>query len=98
MLADLLQIDKRVLQALANSCHATQRRSFELLALEQALAIFEKTDVISSDGFNERLGRGKLTKGDAEMTVYLFSTTFPCRGCPTYSASYSVFSKSRWNG
>lgn len=35
MLSDLLEVDEWVLETLADGCHATQRRSFQLLALEE---------------------------------------------------------------
>jgi len=53
MLANLLKIDEGILQALADGRHPAQRRSLELLALEQTLAIFEETHVIAGDSLDE---------------------------------------------
>ena len=53
MLSDLLQVDKRIFEALANGRHSTQGRSLELLALKQALSIFDETDVVAGYGFDE---------------------------------------------
>jgi len=73
MLANLLEVDEGIFQALADCCHSAQSRSFELLALEQTLAILEEAHVIAGDGLNERFGRGKLAQCNAEVTVFPFS-------------------------
>lgn len=98
MLANLLEVYEGVLQALADGCHAAQSGPLELLALEQTLTIFEEAHVIAGDGLNKPLGRGKLAESNAEMTVYPLSIPVICSGSSTYSASYNVFSKSRWKG
>ena len=67
MLPDLLQVNKRVFQSLADGRHSAQCRSLELLALKQALSIFEKTDVVASDGFDERFGGVQLAESNTEM-------------------------------
>lgn len=41
MLPDLLEVDKRVLEPLANCRHATQRRLLQLLTLEERLSVLE---------------------------------------------------------
>jgi hypothetical protein len=55
MLANLLQVDKRVLEALADGGHASQSSALELLALEQRLSILQKADIVTSDGLDQRL-------------------------------------------
>ena len=67
MLADLLQVDERVLQTAGDGCHATECSALELLALEQRLCILDETDVIARNGFNQVLGGRDLTKGDTEV-------------------------------
>jgi hypothetical protein len=69
MLSDLFEIDKWILEALANGRHSAQSCPLELLALEQTLAIFQQADIIAGNGLNERLGGGKLAKGDPKMTA-----------------------------
>lgn len=73
MLADLLEVDKRVLKTLANGGHATQGSALELLALEQTLAILQEAHVITSHGLNQRLGGGQLAQGDAEMAAVILA-------------------------
>jgi hypothetical protein len=73
MLSNLLEIDERIFQTLADGGHSAQSGSLELLALEQTLAIFEEAHIIAGNGLNERLGGVKLAEGDTEMTVSLFS-------------------------
>lgn len=67
MLANLVEIQERVLEALDERGHATKRGSLELLALEKRLAILEQTDVISRNSLNQVLRSGKLAQGDTEM-------------------------------
>lgn len=67
MLPHLFKIDERVFETLADGGHATQRRAFELFALEQRLAIFEQTNVIARNRLYQSLGRVQLTKCDSEM-------------------------------
>ena len=55
MLPDLLKVDKRVLEPLADCCHATERRLLQLLALEQRLSVLQETNIVTSDSFDERL-------------------------------------------
>lgn len=56
VLADLLQVDERIFQTSADGGHTTQRSALELFALEQRLRIFNQTDVVARDGFDEVLG------------------------------------------
>lgn len=56
MLPDLLEVDKRVLEPLADCGHATKRSLLQLLALEQRLSILQETDVVTGDGLDQRLG------------------------------------------
>jgi hypothetical protein len=58
MLSDLLEVQQRIFQSLANCGHATKRRSLELLALEQRLGVFDETNVISRDGLDKSFGGG----------------------------------------
>jgi hypothetical protein len=67
MLPHLLQINKGIFQSLADGRHPAQCRPLELLALEQALSIFEKADVVASDSLDKGFGGVQLTESDAEM-------------------------------
>lgn len=67
MLPDLLQIDERVLQPLADSRHATKCCPFQLFALEQRLPVLEQTHVITRNRLDERLGSVELTEGNSEV-------------------------------
>lgn len=67
MLANLVEVEQRVLQALDKGGHATKRSLLELLALEERLAVLEQTDIVTRDCFDEMLGRRELAKGNAEM-------------------------------
>lgn len=67
MLADLIQVEKRILKTLGDGGHATKRGALELLALEEGLRILEQTDVISGDGLDQVLCGGQLAESDAEM-------------------------------
>ena len=67
VLSDLLEVDKRVLEPLANCCHATQRRLLQLLALEQRLSILQETDVVTGNSLDQRFGGRELTKSNAEV-------------------------------
>lgn len=67
MLPDLLEVDKRVLEPLANCCHATQRGLLQLFALKERLSVLQKTDIVTGDSLNQRLGSRQLSEGDTEM-------------------------------
>ena len=67
MLAHLLEVDKRVFQPPADRSHAAKGCALELLALEERLCVFEETDVVSRDGFDEVLSGRELSKGYSEM-------------------------------
>lgn len=67
MLANLVQIQKRVFQSLDQRGHATKGGPLELLALVERLCVFQETDVVSRDGLYQVLGSGHLTKGDLEV-------------------------------
>lgn len=67
MLANLLEVDKRVFKAATDGGHATERSALQLLALEQRLRIFDETNIIAGNGFNQMLGSRNLTEGDAEV-------------------------------
>jgi hypothetical protein len=67
MLANLVEIQKRVLQPLADSGHATKRSALQLLALEERLGILEQAHVISGDGLNKMFCGGQLTEGNTEV-------------------------------
>lgn len=47
MLSHLLEVDKGVLETLADGGHATQGRALQLLALEQRLRVFDQADIVS---------------------------------------------------
>ena len=67
MLANLLQVDKRIFQATTDGGHATERSALQLLTLEQRMRIFDETDIIAGNGFDQVLGSRNLTEGDAEV-------------------------------
>lgn len=67
MLADLVKIQKGILQSLDKRGHATESGSLELLALVERLCVFQKADVIAGDGLDQVLGSGHLTKGNLEV-------------------------------
>jgi hypothetical protein len=67
MLPDLLEVDKRVLEALADCGHATQGRLLQLFALEKRLSVLEQTDVVTRNGLDQRLRSRQLTESNAEV-------------------------------
>ena len=67
MLPDLVEVEKRVLQTLADGGHATKSSALELLALEQTLTILDETHVISGDGLDQTLCGVTLAEGNAEV-------------------------------
>lgn len=87
MLSDLLKINKRILEPLADSCHATQAGALELFALEQTLAILDQAHVVAGNSLDERLCGVELTESDAEMTAQPLSIPPDYPDIATYSAS-----------
>ena len=67
MLANLLEVEERVLQALTDSGHATEGGALELLALEERLTVLDETDIVAGYCLDQVLGCGKLAEGDAEV-------------------------------
>ena len=67
MLTHLLEVHERVLQPPAYRSHAAEACTLELLALEERLCVFEETDIVSRDGFDEVLSGRELSEGYAEM-------------------------------
>lgn len=67
MLSDLVEVEQWVFQATANSGHATQSGTLQLLALEQRLGVFEQSHIVARYGLDEVLGGGQLTQGNSEM-------------------------------
>ena len=67
MLPDLVEVEKRVLQTLADGGHATKSSALELLALKQTLTILDETHVISGDGLDQTLCGVTLAEGNAEV-------------------------------
>ena len=67
MLADLLQVEQRILQATGDGGHAAEGGSLELLGLEERLGVLEQADVVATDRLDEMLGRRELTEGNAKM-------------------------------
>ena len=67
MLTHLLEVHERIFEPPAYRSHAAQGCALELLALEEGLCIFEETDIVSRDGFNEVFSRRELAEGDPEM-------------------------------
>ena len=67
MLPHLVEVQKRILEALDDGGHPTKRSTLQLLALEQRLAILEQADIVSGNRFNQMLGGRKLTESDAKV-------------------------------
>lgn len=67
MLADLIQVQERILKTLADGGHASKGGALELLALEERLRILEQAYVISGNSLDQMLRRGQLAESDAEM-------------------------------
>ena len=67
MLAYLIEVQERVFQSAADGSHSTKRCTLELLALEEGLCIFEETDIIAGNDFDEVLRGGELSEGNPEM-------------------------------
>ena len=67
MLAHLVEVEEGVFESSANCSHTTQSRTLELLALEERLRIFEKSDIISRHNLNQMLRSRQLAKGYSEM-------------------------------
>lgn len=67
MLAHLFEVYERVFQSPADGSHAAKGCALELLALEERLCVFEETDIISGDRFDEVFSGRELAKGYSEM-------------------------------
>lgn len=67
MLPDLLKVDERVLEPLADGGHTTEGSSLELLALEERLAVFEKAHIVARNRLNQRLCSRELAESNAEV-------------------------------
>lgn len=67
MLPDLLKVDERVLEPLADCGHATERGLLQLLALKKRLSVLEETNVVTGDRLNQGLGGRQLAKCDTEV-------------------------------
>lgn len=67
MLADLVEVQERLLETLDEGGHATQGGALELLALEQALGVFQEADVVARDGLDQVLRGRDLAQGHLEM-------------------------------
>ncbi len=55
MLAHLLEVHERVFQPPAYRGHAAEGCALELLALEERLCVFEETNIVARDSFDEML-------------------------------------------
>lgn len=55
MLAHLLEVHQRIFQPPAYCSHAAKGCTLELLALEERLCVFEETNIVSRDCFDEVL-------------------------------------------
>jgi len=67
VLADLVEINEGVLEALDQGGHAAEGGPLELLALVQALRILEQAHVVAGDGLNQVLGGRDLAEGNLEV-------------------------------
>ena len=67
MLAHLLEVYERVLKSPAYCSHAAKSCALELLALEERLCVFQKTDIVTRDGLDEVLRCRELTKCDSKV-------------------------------
>jgi hypothetical protein len=67
MLPNLIEVEEGVFQSSANSGHSTKCGTLELFALEERLRIFEKSDIIAGNDFDQMLCGRKLAKGYSEV-------------------------------
>lgn len=67
MLAHLLEVHERVFQPPAYRSHAAEGCALELLALKKRLRVFQETDIISRDSFNQVFSGRELSKGYPKM-------------------------------
>ena len=67
MLADLLKVEQRILQAAGDGGHAAESGALELLGLEERLGVLEQANVVAADGLDEMLRRRELAQGDTKM-------------------------------
>ena len=63
-----VEIEERILQLLAHCRNSAQSCDFELLALVQALAIFEEADIVPGDGLDQVFGSTDLAQGHLETS------------------------------
>jgi hypothetical protein len=52
MLPNLIEVEEGIFQSSANGGHSTQCSTFQLLALEKGLRIFEKSDIITGNNLD----------------------------------------------
>lgn len=88
MLADLVEVEKGLLQLLDNGGHTTEGSALQLLALEERLGVLDEADIIAGDGFDEMLGGAKLAEGDAELYNILEQDS--TRRYPSLSVTYVI--------
>jgi hypothetical protein len=69
LLADLVQVKQRLLQALAESGHTTEAGALELLALEERLAVLEETNIVAGDRLHQVLRRRDLAQSNLEVVL-----------------------------
>lgn len=67
MLSNLLEVLEGALQPARDGGHSTKGSTLELFALEERLGVLDEADVVAGDLFNEVLGGGELTEGDAKV-------------------------------
>ena len=67
MLTNLVEVEERVFETATDGCHATECGSLELFTLKEGLGIFEETNVVAGDGFDQVFGGGELTECDPEV-------------------------------
>ena len=71
MLPDLVEVEEGIFQSSANGGHSTHCGTLELLALEKGLRIFEKSDIIARDYFDQMLCSRELAEGYSEVVCII---------------------------
>jgi hypothetical protein len=67
MLPNLIEVEEGVFQSSANGGHSTQCSTLELFALEERLRIFEKSDIITGNDFDQMLCGRELAESYSEV-------------------------------
>ena len=71
MLSNLIEVEEGIFQSSANGGHSTQCSTFELLALEEGLRIFEKSDIIAGNNLNQMFCGRELAEGYSKVVCII---------------------------